>query len=58
MLRQGRKKQALVELRKALELDKGNWIIRKQIWAIEHPDKFYDGKVDYDWQKNQIEQGK
>jgi tetratricopeptide (TPR) repeat protein len=58
MLRQGRRKQALVELRKAWELDKDNWIIRKQIWAIEHPDKFYDGKVDYDWQKVQIEQGK
>jgi tetratricopeptide (TPR) repeat protein len=58
MLRQGRKKQALVELKKAWELDKSNWIIRKQIWAIEHPEKFYDGKVDYDWQKVQIEQGK
>lgn len=58
MLRQGRKKQALVELKKAWEFDKGNWIIRKQIWAIEHPEKFYDGKVDYDWQKMQIEQGK
>jgi len=58
MLRQGKEKQALVELKKARELDKGNWIIRKQIWAIEHPEKFYDGKVDYDWQKVQIEQGK
>ncbi len=58
MLRQGRKRQALVELKKALEFDKGNWIIHKQIWAIEHPEKFYDGKVDYDWQKSQIEQGK
>jgi tetratricopeptide (TPR) repeat protein len=57
LLRQGRKKQALVELKKAWELDKDNWIIRKQIWAIEHPEKFYDGKVDYDWQKVQIEQG-
>jgi tetratricopeptide (TPR) repeat protein len=58
LLRQGREKQALVELKKAWELDRGNWIIRKQIWAIEHPEKFYDGKVDYDWQKVQIEQGK
>ena len=57
MLRQGREKQALVELKKAWELDKGNWIIRKQIWAIEHPEKFYDGKVDYDWQKKQMEKG-
>lgn len=58
MLKQGKKDEALVELKKALKLDKNNWIIRKQIWAIEHPEKFYEGKVDYDWQKLQIEQGK
>jgi len=58
MLRQGKKDTALVELRKALKLDKNNWIIHKQIWAIEHPEKFYQGKVDYDWQKRQVEQGK
>ena len=58
MLKQGKKDEALVELKKALKLDKNNWIIRKQIWAIEHPEKFYEGRVDYDWQKLQIEQGK
>lgn len=58
MLRQGKKDEALVELRKAWKLDQDNWIIRKQIWALEHPERFYEGEVDYDWQKIQIKQGK
>jgi tetratricopeptide (TPR) repeat protein len=55
MLRQDKKTEALVEFKKAQKLDPTNWIIRKQIWAIEHPERFYDGKVDYGWQKEQIE---
>ena len=35
--------------------DAQNWLIRKQLWAIEHPEAFYDGYVDYAWQKQQIE---
>ncbi|MBD3181479.1 tetratricopeptide repeat protein [Candidatus Poribacteria bacterium] len=57
MLEIGRKEQALVELKNALEFDPDNWIIRKQIWAIKNPDKFYSGNVDYDWQKIQLEKG-
>ena len=58
LLRQGKNDEALVELKKAAGLDEGNWIIRKQIWAIEHPEKFYEGNVDYGWQKTQVEQGR
>jgi len=57
MLKQGRKDEALAELKNALKLDADNWIIHKQIWAIEHPEKFYEGNVDYDWQKEQLRQG-
>ncbi len=57
LLRQDKKDEALVELKKAAKLDDGNWIVRKQIWAIEHPEKFYEGSVDYDWQKTQVQQG-
>jgi hypothetical protein len=32
--------------------------MRKQLWAIEHPDRFYDGDVDYDWQKVQVKEGR
>ena len=37
--------------KKALELDPDNYIVRKQIWAVENPEKFYSGKIDTDWQK-------
>ena len=39
------------------DLEPDNWVIRKQIWAVEHPEKFYQGEVDYGWQREQIEQG-
>lgn len=55
LLEIGKKTEAMAEWRKALALDPKNWIIHKQIWAVEHPDKFYDGNVDYAWQKAQLE---
>jgi len=55
LLESGKKEEAMAEWRKALALDPQNWIIHKQIWAVEHPDKFYDGAVDYGWQKIQLE---
>ncbi len=50
------KQEALWHLRKAVEEAPGNWIIRKQIWAIEHPARFYNGDVDFDWQREQLQQ--
>lgn len=55
LLKSGKKQEAMTEWRKALALDPQNWIIHKQIWAVEHPDKFYEGNVDYGWQKAQLE---
>ncbi len=55
LLEIGKKAEAMTEWRKALALDLKNWIIHKQIWAVENPDKFYDGNVDYGWQKAQLE---
>ena len=55
LLEVGKKAEAMLEWRKALTLDPKNWIIHKQIWAVEHPDKFYDGNVDFGWQKAQLE---
>jgi hypothetical protein len=37
--------------RQALSHDPDNYIIRKQIWAVENPDRFYAGDIDYDWQR-------
>ncbi len=37
-------------LRKALSLDPENKIIPKQVWALQHPEKFYAGPIDKEWQ--------
>ena len=55
LLEAGKEQEAMAEWRKALALDPQNWIIHKQIWAVEHPDKFYKDGVDYAWQKVQLE---
>ena len=59
LLQQGQKDAALTKLKQARDLDPDNWRIRKQIWAIEHPDKFYTGKSpDFDWQSEQLKKEK
>jgi hypothetical protein len=54
LYRRGQLQSALSEWRKGVALEPDNWIIRKQVWAIENPERFYSGAVDYDWQKEQI----
>ena len=49
-----KREDAIAELKRAYVLDPKNWLIRKQLWAIENPGMFYDGKVDYRWQKEQM----
>lgn len=51
----GDRTKALAELKQAWALEPDNWIIRKQIWAIEHPEQFYPA-INTDWQKKRIEQ--
>lgn len=58
LLDRGEREEALAEWRKAWRLDPDNWMIRKQVWAIEHPERFYEADVDYDWQREQIEAGR
>lgn len=55
LLRQGKTNAALAQFTIARDLDAGNWRIRKQIWALENPDKFYGAEgIDWSWQKEQI----
>lgn len=49
----GEREKALAALRKAWALDPDNWVIRKQIWAIEHPEKFYPA-INTEWQREEI----
>ena len=44
--------------RRGVALQPDNYIIRKQIWAVENPDRFYQGQVDYAWQKEQLDAGR
>ncbi len=44
--------------REGIEIEPDHWNMRKQLWAIENPERFYDGKVDYAWQKEQVELGR
>lgn len=55
-VRDGDRERAIAYLRRAHELDSDNMIIRKQIWAIEHPERFYRGEIDHEWQGRQPEQ--
>jgi len=55
LLRQGRTNEALVKFTAARDLDSGNWRIRKQIWALQNPDRFYGSQgIDWEWQKKQL----
>lgn len=54
LLQLGRTRDAATELKRALIRDPDNWLIRKQIWAIEHPERFYEGDVDFGWQQEQL----
>lgn len=48
------KSAAASALRSALKIEPDNWLIHKQIWAIEYPEKFYEGPVDFRWQREQL----
>jgi hypothetical protein len=50
---EGRRDDALVTWRRALQIDPENFVIRSQIWAVEHPEHFYP-VVDRKWQEQQL----
>jgi hypothetical protein len=49
----GRVTEAVPVWREALTLDPDNFVIRSQIWAVEHPERFYPA-VDRAWQELQL----
>ena len=53
-----KREEALAAWRRGVAIEPDNYIIRKQIWAVENPDRFYDGPVDYAWQKEQLDKGR
>ncbi len=57
LYRAGTAAEAMAEWRRGLELEPDNYIIRKQVWAVENPNRFYSSDVDYAWQRQQREKG-
>ncbi len=55
LLAASRRAEAAAALKEALALEPQNWLLRKQVWALEHPEKFYGGPIDTAWQKEQVE---
>jgi hypothetical protein len=53
MFADGRERDALATWRRALRIDPRNFVIRSQIWAVEHPEHFYP-VVDRAWQEQQL----
>jgi hypothetical protein len=53
LLDSGRTVEAVAAWRDALRLDPQNFTIRKQIWAAEHPEKFFP-VIDFAWQQEQL----
>jgi len=53
LLALGKKPEAVSQLRKALSLDRENFVVRKQIWLIEHPERFHP-TIDWAWQREQL----
>ena len=49
----GRESEALATWKQALVLDPACFVIRKQIWALEHPERFYPA-IDAAWQKEEL----
>jgi len=53
LYQQGRVKEALKWWKIARGLDPPNFTVRKQIWMVEHPERFYP-TIDSAWQKEQL----
>ena len=54
--RAGRTAEAIEAWRQAWQLDPENFVIRKQIWAVAAPERFYP-RIDFDWQKERLGRG-
>ena len=58
LYQQGKTDEAVAAWRRGVAVQPDNYVIRKQIWAVENPDRFYEGQVDYAWQKEQLDAGR
>jgi len=48
---------AASSLDEAWKLEPDNMQARKQRWALRHPERFYAGDIDREWQRSQVAEG-
>jgi tetratricopeptide (TPR) repeat protein len=53
LARLGRGDEAVDAWKRALARDPANFVVRKQIWAHRHPDRFWP-TIDLDWQRDEM----
>ena len=53
LARLGRAAEAVESWKRALALDPANFVVRKQIWAHRHPEKFWP-EIDAAWQREEM----
>lgn len=58
LLQSGDVDGARTKWRAASDLDPHNYVIHKQLWYIENPERFTGDNVDMAWQKDQLAQGR
>ena len=54
---QGDRPGAAALMREAMRLDPDSIIVHRHAWAIESPERFYDGDIDQEWKQEQLRQG-
>ena len=58
LYQKGDHEEAVAQWREALEIEPDSIIIHRHIWAVENPERFYDGEIDQEWKRQQIAQGR
>lgn len=57
-IEEGRLDDAVAALERGFQHDPDNRLIRKQRWALNEPDRFYAGDIDFAWQAEQQAAGR
>lgn len=55
---QGNRSGAAALMREAMRLDPDSIIVHRHAWAIESPERFYDGDIDQEWKQEQLRKGR
>ena len=57
LYRAGKRTEAAQAWRKVIAIEPDNYIVRKNMWVVEHPERFYGDEIDNAWQREQIAKG-